>query len=170
MNILLTFSGFHDPYSLGLVGQEEQPGPILSLLSSCSFDRVILFSTPLMEGNTLATKDALQSLFPGLDVEIKDLPLHDPTDYVAILRGLRSHMREICDSMPQAKYFIAVASGTPQMHACWVLLAASGEIPGRILNVRPLRFVTRDRPLVSEVDLTVTCSVENPRSPVYMSD
>jgi two-component system response regulator PilR (NtrC family) len=47
-----------------------------------------------------------------------------------------------------------VASGTPQMHACWVLLAASGEIPAHILHIRPPRFVSKDRPLVSEVDLT----------------
>lgn len=30
MKVLLTFTGFQDPYSIGLVGQEEQPGPILS--------------------------------------------------------------------------------------------------------------------------------------------
>jgi DNA-binding NtrC family response regulator len=171
MEILLTFTGFHDPYAIGLIGQEEQPGPILSLLSCRSFDRVVLFSTPLMEKNTLATREALHSSFPGLAVHIRDLPLHDPTDYVAILRGLRSHLRDIYDSAPQANYCIAVASGTPQMHACWVLLAASGEIPARILNVRPPRFVSRDRPLVSEIDLTVAdfptvrsnaCDVEVP--------
>lgn len=44
MNILLTFTGFHDPYAVGLVGQEEQPGPILSLVGARVFDRVILFS------------------------------------------------------------------------------------------------------------------------------
>ena len=32
MDVLLTFTGFHDPYFKGLVDQEEQPGPILSLL------------------------------------------------------------------------------------------------------------------------------------------
>jgi transcriptional regulator with GAF, ATPase, and Fis domain len=40
------------------------------------------------------------------------------------------------------------------MHACWVLLAASGEIPARILHVRPPHFVTKERPLVSDVDLS----------------
>jgi transcriptional regulator with PAS, ATPase and Fis domain len=154
MNILLTFTGFHDPYAVGLVGQEEQPGPILSLVGARSFNRVILFSTPGAEKNTLATKEALRSLYPELDVEVRDLPLADPTDYVAILRGLRAHLRDICERAPQVQYFIAVASGTPQMHACWVLLAASGEIPAHILHVRPPRLVSKDRPLVSEVDLT----------------
>ena len=85
---------------------------------------------------------------------MRNFPLVDPTDYVAILRNLRAHLQDICEAAPQAQFFIAVASGTPQMHACWVLLAASGEIPARLLHVRPPRFVSRDSPLVSEVDLT----------------
>jgi transcriptional regulator with GAF, ATPase, and Fis domain len=60
----------------------------------------------------------------------------------------------ICDTFSQAQFFVAVASGTPQMHACWVLLAASGEIPAHILHVRPPRFVSKEHPLVSEIDLT----------------
>src|SRR2546430_7992053 len=106
MDILLTFTGFHDPYAVGLVGEEEQPGPILSLVRAKSFDRIVLFSTPGTAKNTLATKEALQSLQPKLDVEVRDLPLADPTDYVAILRGLRAHLRDICDSNPRAQFFI----------------------------------------------------------------
>jgi hypothetical protein len=60
MNILLTFTGFHDPYAIGLIGQEEQPGPILSLVRTRSFDRIILFSTPATGRNTSAAKEKLQ--------------------------------------------------------------------------------------------------------------
>jgi len=49
--LLFTFTGFQDPYSLGLVGEDEQPGPILSLLRTKSFDKIILFSTPRTEKN-----------------------------------------------------------------------------------------------------------------------
>ncbi len=169
MDVLLTFTGFQDPYAIGLVGQDEQPGPILSLAGTRSFDRIILFSTPRTAKNTSDTKAALQSLYPRTGIEVRDLPLHDPTDYVAILPALRVHVRDITDSMPRVMYFIAVASGTPQMHACWVLLAASGEIPAHILNVRPPQFVSKDRPLVCTADLSATdfplvrlnvCSVE----------
>ena len=168
MEILLTFTGFQDPYSIGLVGQEERPGPILSLISVRSFDRVILFSTPNTASNTSATKSALQSSFPRVIVEAREIPLDDPTDYLAILKGLREHIRTICDDVEEGKYFIAVASGTPQMHACWVLLAASGEIPAHLLHVRPPRFVSKDHPLVSEVDLT-SPNFPQVRSVVYES-
>jgi sigma54-dependent transcription regulator len=145
MNTLLTFTGFHDPHSIGLIGQEEQPGPILSLVKARSFDRVILFSTPIMGKNTIATREALHSAVPALEVQVRDLPLDDPTNYVAILKGLRAHIREICNNTPKANYFIATASGTPQMHACWVLLAASGELPAHLLNVRHTAVASQAR-------------------------
>lgn len=152
--VLLTFTGFHDPYAKGLVGQDEQPGPILSLVTATAFDHVILFSTPNTVAVTEATVAALKVTCPQTDVGVRDVPLEDPTDYFGILRGLRRHIREIVERSPGARFSIGVASGTPQMHACWVLLAASGEIPARILNVRPPRFVTKDYPLVCEVDLS----------------
>lgn len=153
-SMLLTFTGFHDPYSKGLVGQEDQPGPILSLLSARPFNVVVLFSTPSTEKITTETKAEVTRLMPGTEVEIRDIPLNDPTDYVAILRNLRQHIREILELHQDVQYSVAVASGTPQMHACWVLLVASGEIPAKILHVRPTRFVTKDQPLVSEIDLS----------------
>jgi transcriptional regulator with PAS, ATPase and Fis domain len=152
--VLLTFTGFHDPFSKGLVGQEDQPGPILSLVSEETFDRIILFSTPATENITEATKEELDRVTPKTETEIRDVPLNDPTDYRAILAQLRSHLRHIIDELPDAEFFIAVASGTPQMHASWVLLAASGEIPAKILHVRPPRFVSKDLSVVSEVDLS----------------
>jgi len=66
MKVLLTFTGFHDPYAVGLVGQEEQAGPVLSLLSARAFDRVVLFSTPRTEKNTQATQKTLRSLYPQM--------------------------------------------------------------------------------------------------------
>jgi DNA-binding NtrC family response regulator len=151
LRILLTFTGFHDPYSKGLVGEDEQPGPVLSLLQARSFDLVYLLSTPNTERNTAATAAALKE---RVDLKVVALPLQDPTDYSAILKHLRSVTGTVVEEFPGAEYFISVASGTPQMHACWVLLTTSGEFPARILHIRPPRFVTADRDLVTEIDLT----------------
>lgn len=151
MRILLTFTGFHDPYSKGLVGEDEQPGPVVSLLQARSFDLVYLLSTPNTERNTAATAAALKE---RVDLKVVALPLQDPTDYSAILKHMRSVTGTVVEEFPGAEYFISVASGTPQMHACWVLLTSSGEFPARILHIRPPRFVTAEIPLVSEIDLT----------------
>jgi DNA-binding NtrC family response regulator len=154
LNILLTFTGFHDPYARGLIGGEEVPGPILSLLSVRNFDQVILFDTPNTRENTRLTQRALAERYPDLSVAVRDVPLNDPTDYLEILSWLRRHFQEIAEAHKGAGYFVAVASGTPQMHASWLLLAAAGELPATLLNIRPPKFVTVDRPLLEEVDLT----------------
>jgi sigma54-dependent transcription regulator len=154
MEILLTFTGFHDPYFKGLVDQVEQPGPILSLLAARSFDHIFLFDTPGTKRVSQETKSAISKLHPDSSVHLLEIRLDDPTSYKEIFKGLRQHLKSILENFSSARFFIAVASGTPQMHACWVLLTASGEIPARILHVRPQRFVTKECPLVSEVDLT----------------
>jgi len=153
-NVLLTFTGFHDPFSRSLIGEEDQPGPILSLVATHPFDVIILLSTPATQGITSQTKYEIIQRHPEIEVQVRDLPLSDPTDYTAILAYLREHTAAVQNDFRDGVFFIAVASGTPQMHAVWVLLAASGEIPAKLLHVRPPRFVTKDRPLVSEIDLT----------------
>jgi len=154
MDILLTFTGFHDPYSKGLVDQEEQPGPILSLLNVRSFEHVFLFDTPTTREISRNTKEAINALHPDCEVHVLDMKLTDPTSYRDIFGGLKQHAHAIQEEHGPASFYISVASGTPQMHACWVLLASSGEIPAKILHVRPPRFVTKDLPPVSEIDLS----------------
>jgi DNA-binding NtrC family response regulator len=150
LQILLTFTGFHDPYAKGLVGEDEQPGPILSLLQARGFDLVYLISSPNTERNTVATAAALKNT---VELRVVSIPLQDPTDYGLILKHLRGITAGLIEEFPGSEYFVSVASGTPQMHACWVLLTASGEFPARILHIRPPPFVTAERPSVSEIDL-----------------
>lgn len=153
MDVLLTFTGFHDPYFKGLVDQEEQPGPILSLLNARRFTHIFLFNTPATRKITLETQDAILRYHPEGQIRIVDININDPTDYGQILQGFRHHIPDIIKGLDSPQFFVAVASGTPQMHACLLLLVASGEMPARILHVRPPRFVTRERPLVSEIDV-----------------
>ena len=154
MNVLLTFTGFHDPYFRGLIDQDEQPGPILSLLAVRPFDHIFLFDTPSTRKTTQETKRAISRLHPHTEVHVLEIDLDDPTNYEDIFKGLRAHLQRIIERFTSASFYVTVASGTPQMHACWVLMTASGEIPARILHVRPPRFVTKEHPLISEIDLS----------------
>lgn len=154
MDILLTFTGFHDPFFKGLVDQEDQPGPILSILSAKSFNTIYLFNTQTTEEITEFTANVINEMYPVIQVIVLDTQINDPTNYREIFQGLRLHIEQIIEKNSQAEYFIAVASGTPQMHACWLLLASSGEIPGKILHVRPPKFVTKERTMISEIELS----------------
>lgn len=147
MKVPVTFTGFNDPYSKSVIAGEERTGPILSLLAARRFDRVIVFSTPA----TLALTDETAAAIRDSNVTVIHLNLPDPTDYLAILRELRRECGTIRDQNLNAELFVATASGTPQMHSCWFLLTASGELPATLLHVRPPRFVTKDLPQVEEI-------------------
>lgn len=78
------------PYSLGLVGDEQQAGPIVSLVNARRFDHVVLTSTPNTYENTTATESVLKGLNPKLGISIIEGGLSDPTDCAEILSALRS--------------------------------------------------------------------------------
>jgi DNA-binding NtrC family response regulator len=149
--VLLTFTGFHDPFAKGLVGEEEQPGPVVTLAREIHFDRLILFSTPGTAKHSVATREAVGQISPDTEVEIEDFPLLDPTDYEAIRDSLLAWITKNRSSQSADEYYVSIASGTPQMHVTWLTLVASGELRARILNTRPPRYVTKEKPLVSEV-------------------
>lgn len=151
-NILLSFVGFHDPFFQGPTDAEEREGPLLSLLRGKDFDAAILVSTPNTEERTQRSIEAIENRFPEAAAAIQHIAISDPTDYFEILTNLRRVLRNIRDIYPDANYFIGTASGTPQMHTCWVLLSASGEFPARLLQTRPPRFVTADKPAINEID------------------
>lgn len=168
LKTLLTFTGFHDPFAPSAATGEMRAGPILTVLAERTFDRVYLFSTPKASEISEKTASAITERHPNVMVEILEVPLKDPTNYLGILRQLRSHFKKLNATHPDAEYSISVSSGTPHMHACWLLLAASGEIPAAILQSTPPEFVPEGKPLVREIDIhqkdfpTITRPVDGP--------
>ncbi len=128
-------------------------GAQVDLHSAIAWVKFYLFSTPKAAEISERTADAITQRHPGVTVEILEVPLKDPTNYLGILRQLRSLFKKINVSHPDAEYSISVSSGTPHMHACWLLLAASGEIPAAILQSTPPEFVPDGRSLVREIDV-----------------
>ena len=154
METLLTFTGFHDPFADTSLEGDQQAGPILTVLNDRTFDRVVLFATPRLAERTAATCEAISQRHPDVEVEVIETPLSDPTNYLGILTQLRKHFRNLNKRFPGARYSISVSSGTPHMHASWILLAASGEIPARILQSNPPQFVPEGKSAVREIDVT----------------
>lgn len=168
MRILLTFTGFHDPYGSSTVEGQRQAGPILTVLANRPLEKVVLFETPNTREQTAGTKAAIEEGFPHLKVEVREVPLKDPTNYVGILKHLRRHISDLLKLHEEGEFFISVSSGTPHMHACWMMLAASGEIPAKLLQAQPPRFVSDPKRRVMEIDFT---HPDFPliRSPVHIS-
>jgi transcriptional regulator with GAF, ATPase, and Fis domain len=152
--ILLTFTGSNDPFSRSAHEGDARIGPVLTVLSERRFDAVYLFTTPRMAEISELTQQEIRERHPGTRVETLNVPLKDPTNYLGILRQLRAHFRTIQAEHPTGEYAISVSSGTPQMHACWLLLVASGEIPATLLQTTPPEFVSGGASCVKEVDLS----------------
>jgi DNA-binding NtrC family response regulator len=164
MKTLITIVGTRDPYTDMLVENMERIGPILGLLSvERSFNRVILISQLVFRERCLLTRDEIYRLFPHMVVDLLEVNIFDPISYSEILRELRRLIPLISEIAGSDRLYINASSGTPQMHACWILLAASGEIPAHVLNIRDPKFIGKGKERILELDFT------SPEFPVIRS-
>lgn len=154
MDVLLTFTGSHDPHTVSSMDQGYSQGPVLTLVCERAWDVVCLFSTPRMAERTFQTKEQILALKSDADVRVMDVPLTDPTDYSGIFFHLRRQFESLSADFPEAHYYVSVSSGTPHMHAAWLMLVASGEIPATLLQVDRPEFVPEGRSCLREIDFT----------------
>ncbi len=134
--ILLTFNGNQDP-----LNKDGKPGPILTLLSHKQgsdekIDVVYLFYTTNKKGDADRTAASIKEQF-HIEVEFYPVKLDDPIDYRSLLNELRKYIPTLLGANPLPEYLIFLSPGTPQMHASWFMLAASGEIPAKLCQTRP---------------------------------
>ena len=133
---LLTFVGFRDPHATEGHEDGHHKGPVLTILDERKFDRVILFSRPHRRDQVERTSQTLRSVHPKLVIEIQDVDLADSTHHSEILAKLRALLAKIHRAAPDDDYTISLLSGNAEIHSCWVLIAATGEFPARLLNFR----------------------------------
>lgn len=133
---LLTFVGLRDPYYHDALDDGRLKGPVLTVLDERSFDRVVLLGRLHREDHLTRTRQALQELHPKLRIEVQAVEVADSTYHPAILAELRRILTQLRRDAPADDYSISLLAGTPEIHACWVLLAAAGEFPARLLNFR----------------------------------
>ncbi len=133
---LLSFVGHRDPFTHDALEDGRHKGPVLTLLDERRFDRVILFSRPHRLEQLDRTRQSLHDLHPKLSVEVHQLDLPDSTDHFEIISELRRALAAIRRDAPGDDYTISLLAGTPEIHACWVLIHAAGEFPARLINHR----------------------------------
>jgi len=151
---LISIVSNRDPYFQTLLNNTEQSGPLLALLSAERFHNVILLSQPYLKSNSEQTKLVINQIYPEIKTSILDFNVEDPINYLEILKVRRKIISSISDNYNESEFFINASSGTPQMHAMWILMAASGEIPAHIINIREKRFLSNTKQPILELDLT----------------
>ncbi len=83
-------------------------------------------------------------------VKIHHFPCRNVTDHNEIYRKLQSMCKKQFGYPPQDDITAAIASGTPSMQACWILLAESGDFPLALIRSNEAQF---GRPRVKQVTL-----------------
>lgn len=134
--VLISFAGLRDPDYAEPHEDGRCKGPILTVLDARHYDRVILLARPFREENAERTRRVLRELHPSLPVELLPVGIQDATNHPEILDELRRVLASIRRLGPEDDYTIALSSGTPEIHACWILITASGEFPARLVNFR----------------------------------
>ena len=155
MDRLLTFAGHRDPFVVA-DGEIVRDGPVLDVAQHRRFDAILVLSTPTTTTNAEDLKARLRERHSKLEVEHARLAIPDPIDYETILKALRQILSERLPRWGSDNIYVSVASGTPHMHAAWLLLVAGGELPARVLHTRPPQYVTQNKPAVEEVDFSNT--------------
>jgi transcriptional regulator with GAF, ATPase, and Fis domain len=132
---LFAFVDLKDPFMQSPIVGEDRPGPILSVLEARTFSSVVLFHTQQTEANAKATKELLKSRYPDCELHLPQLPVTDPKDYSSLMGAVAREVRRLNGTLPSAKNFVCVSSGTAEMRAVWFLLTASGILPATLLHV-----------------------------------
>jgi transcriptional regulator with GAF, ATPase, and Fis domain len=153
VSVLVTFTGSHDPFSSGAQSGDASAGPVLAAVAELKPTEVYLLTTPRMAERSDETAKAIKERHATIRVHMLDVPLKDPTNYIGILRQIRRHFLGISRTHAGSRFFVQISSGTPQMHACWLLLVASGEIPATIIQTIPPEFIPEGSSCVREIDL-----------------
>jgi len=165
---LITFCGTRDPFR----GMNEQgdniDGPILSFLKVSFFqkkyyNKVVILPTSGTLENVKELKTEIQKL-SGEEITADSCQPYkgDPLSYIEIMKYLRTVLPTIYKENSNTNFTVFIASGTPQMHACWLLIAASAEFKVNIVNLRDKIFEKSGR--------MVKVNLDNPGFPLIKTD
>jgi DNA-binding NtrC family response regulator len=144
LNSLFAFVDLKDPFTPGELAEEQFPGPILSILSAKKFDSIFLFYTPHTRRNAQETEAEALQRYPDCRITLHEIPIPDPKNYRMLIGLLRAIVQKLALGwrMRGGQSYVCVSSGTAEMRAAWFLLAASGVLPAKFLQVgtpaRPL--------------------------------
>jgi two-component system response regulator AtoC len=148
----------------GVVGRHTGPrpasdrGPLLRLVDDgeSRYDAALILS--VSEGRAGAESLAADLRAQIAAVEVRTLPVADPSDYGQLFRALGKVTPALAQEFPQPGWQLDVvlSSGTPQAQTLWVILVQAGLLQARMLQVIPAQFVPVPHPrAVREVRLDI---------------
>lgn len=143
--ILLTFVGTNDSYT-------EKDGAVLTVFKKRRFDEVHLLWNPSQYMNYFQVANYVKSEIEKRKhckkVFVHAFDCEDVTDHNEIYPKLLNFCKTI--KSKNSCFTAAIASGTPSMQACWILIAESGDFPLKLIRSDEAKF---GKPIVRDVKL-----------------
>ncbi len=130
-------------------------GAILTVLKEREFDLLHLIYNPTKSGGenfydigiNIRDNAIKRNHFNKTNIVLHSFECENVTDHNEIYPKLLN----LCKSLPKNfEYTAAIASGTPAMSACWILMAESGDFKIKLIRSNEPKF---GKPLVTEVKL-----------------
>ncbi len=127
--------------SLRLATANQTTG-VLRLLAETEVEyrHVRVLTSPV--GENAAQRLSAEIAALGPDVDVRVLPITDPSDHGQIFHALRG----VTDGLPPLPLDVCLSAGTPQMQTLWVIMVEAGLLPARMLQVIPPAFVPSVHP------------------------
>ena len=150
-NVLISFVGINDEGKL----KEKPDGAILTVLKKRRFDEIHLLWNTTEHGEidfyeiARYVKSEIQKRKLCSNVELHTFECENVTDHNEIYPKLLG----LCNSFKKnehIKFTAAIASGTPAMQVCWILMAESGDLPMELIRSNEPKF---GKPLVTPVKI-----------------
>ncbi len=157
-SLLISFAGSNDPYGRG----DKAPtggkpyGPLISAVKKGNFDHIIVLSSKQLKENAENTVQELKKLYPDKTVEIYHTEIEDPSSHLEIINNINQFIKEKEEVLYKKDFdiFISITSGTPAMHACWLLFSASNRIKSKIIHVKEARYTPSGEPEIVQINFT----------------
>jgi len=147
---LVTWTDRGGSPAAGRARVHDDQGPVLRLLAQpeSRYDSAWVLSTP---SSLPASKELVRQMKSQVpQVELRVLPVDDPSDYEQLFHALGPLCRELRRShrAPAWSLDVLLSAGTPQAQTLWVIWVQAGLLPARMLQVIPPQFVPVPHPRV----------------------
>ena len=148
--VLMSFVGTNDQG-----GADGSDGAILTVFKALSFDEVHLLwnsgNNQKSDFRQIAERVQSEIIKRGhtQKVSLHEFPLDNVTDHNEIYPKLLNFCKGL-ESQKGKTFVAAIASGTPAMQVCWILMAESGDFPLELIRSNEPKYGS---PLITPVKL-----------------
>lgn len=152
--ILIAFPDAHDPYNKPQ-GWVTRPGPITNLLSKYTYKIINLLLLPQLMPNIDSLLPAIKQIAPHSEIQVTDCSDFFKATPMEMLTFLRAKFIKIRSDFPEEEINICLGGITyPALHASILSLCMAGELPCRIITVRPSRILASPISQFEETDFS----------------